>query len=554
MGMRGPKAETGRCPGARGGRMRARALRLNRRPDRGSVRAWTIPRLPLVAKASMAGRLEVRPIQSGTGPTGHSAGEVSVRGMSTSTPRTASAILATGSAAARPSRRGASLPSRRRAPLLLAAAALLSGCSTVNSLFGGSSAPAAPIGTPGYVRGFLGGAVADEPRAALVAREILSSGGTAVDAAVAGAFAMSVTLPSRAGIGGGGACLAYNRGLREVIAVSFPAGARSALPSGTDRPAAVPMLPRGLFLLHTRGGRLRFEQLVRPAEDLARFGTEVSAALAADLAVVAAPLLNDPQARRVFGARGGGPLRGGERLIQLDLGATLAQMRSGGVGELYQGTLSQRFEDASVVAGGGLTAPELRETLAEVQEAVRVPVGNDVAFFLPAAADGAAGTASAFQALQGGSAPFGGGGMSGASAGLVTMDPEGNAVACAFSMNNLFGTGRIAPGTGILLAAAPGMGSVPPAPLAVSLATNRELRAFRAAAAGTGQQAAGIAAATMMWTALRRQPFENGFASIPDPGRGLAVSCPAYVPGGNPSCVAAADPRGGGVATGSFAP
>ncbi len=461
--------------------------------------------------------------------------------MSTSTPTTAS----TGTIA--PRRR------RRAAPWLLAAAALLPGCSTVGSLFGGSSTPAAPIGTPGHVQGFLGGAAADEPRAALVAREILSAGGTAVDAAIAGAFTMGVTLPSRAGIGGGGACLVYNARLRQVITVSFPAGSRSALPPGTDRPAAVPMVPRGLFLLHTRGGRLRFEQLVRPAEDLARFGTEVSAVLADDLAVVAAPLLNDPQARRVFGAPGGGPLRGGERLIQLDLGATLAQLRSGGVGELYQGQLSQRFEDASVIAGGGLTAPELRETLAEVQEPVRIPVGSDVAFFLPASGDGAAGTAAAFQALQGGSAPLGGSGMSGASAGLVTMDPEGNAAACAFSMNNLFGTGRIAEGTGILLAAAPGVGNVPPAPLAVSLATNREIRAFRAATAGTGQQAAGIAAATMMVTALRRQPFESGFAAIPAPGRALVLSCPAYVPGGNASCVAAADPRGGGVATGSFA-
>ncbi len=58
----------------------------------------------------------------------------------------------------------------------------------------------------------------------------------------------------------------------------------------------------------------------------------------------------------------------------------------------------------------------------------------------------------------------------------------------------------------------------------------------------------------MLSTALRRQPFENGFAAIPEPGRGLALSCPTYVPGGNASCVAAADPRGGGVAAGSFAP
>lgn len=454
--------------------------------------------------------------------------------MSTSTPRTVSHSAA---------------PPRRRAAALLLGTALLSGCSW----FGGGT-PSAPLGTPGHVSGFLGGAVADEPRAALVAREILSAGGTAVDAAIAGAFAMGVTLPSRAGLGGGGACLAYNVRQRQVIAVSFPAGARATIPSGTDRPAAIPMMARGLFLLHTRGGQLRFEQLVRPAEDLARFGTEVSAALAEDLAVVAAPLLNDPQARRVFGAPGGGPLRGGERLTQLDLGATLAQLRSGGVGEMYQGPLSQRLEDASVAAGGGLTAPELREGRAEVTEAVRVPAGNDIAFFLPGGADGNAGTAAAFQAIQGGSAPVGGGGMTGASAGLVTMDQAGNAVACAFSMNNLFGTGRVAEGTGILLAAAPGLGHVSPAPLAAALATNRDLRAFRAVSAGSGQQAAGIAAATMLSTALRRQPFDNGFAAIPQPGRGMVLSCPAYMPGGSASCSAASDPRGGGVAAGSFAP
>lgn len=465
--------------------------------------------------------------------------------MSTTTPSNVQASHGTGI----PARR----PGHRRAPWLLAAAALLSGCSTVNSLFG-SGTPAAPLGTPGNVRGFLGGAVADEPRAALVAREILSAGGSAVDAAVAGAFAMTVTLPSRAGLGGGGACLVFNARLREVITVSFPAGARAALPPGTDRPAALPLMARGLFLMHTRGGKLPFERLVRPAEDLARFGTEVSAALSEDLAVVAAPLLNDPQARRIFGAPGGGPLRGGERLIQLDLGATLAQMRSGGVGELYQGQLSQRLEAASVTAGGGLTSAELRDALAQVQDAVRVPVGNDIAFFLPPVGDGAAGTVTAFQAIQSGSPPFAGGGMSGASAGLLTMDPEGNAVACAFSMNNLFGTGRVAEGTGVLLAAAPGMGTVPPAPLAASLATNNTLRGFRAATAGTGQQAAGIAAAATMAGALRGQPLPNVFAAIPDPGRGLAISCPGYVPRGNDSCVAAADPRGGGVAIGSFAP
>jgi gamma-glutamyltranspeptidase/glutathione hydrolase len=443
---------------------------------------------------------------------------------------------------------------RRRVLPALALAAALPACSTLNALTPSlSRGPAVPLGTPGHVTGFLGGAAAEEPRAAIVAREILSAGGSAVDAAVAGAFALAVTLPSRASLGGGGACLVYNQARREVQAVVFPAGQRSGVPQGVDRPAAVPMMGRGLFLLHTQGGRLRFEQLVRPAEDLARFGTEISRALADDIAAVAAPLLADPNARRVFGSPGGGPLRAGERMTQLDLGATLAQLRAAGVGDLYQGPLSGRLEDNSLIAGGGLTAAEMRAARGEVMAPVRVTAGTDEVHVLPASVDGGAGTAVALQAALSGQPPGAGGPPVGAQAGLVTLDPQGNAVSCAFSMNNLFGTGRVVPEIGILLAAAPGLGNVPPAPLAVALATRRDFRSFRAATAGSGQEAAGAAAAAGMAAALRRVAPADLFAAVPEPGRALVISCPGYVPGSTGSCIGAADPRGGGVAIGTFA-
>ena len=87
---------------------------------------------------------------------------------------------------------------------------------------------------------------------------------------------------------------------------------RSHLPcsANADRPAAVPMLPRGLYLLHARYGSLPFERLIVPAEQLARFGTPAPRALVRDIALVAGPLLADPNARAVF-SQDGTPLAEG---------------------------------------------------------------------------------------------------------------------------------------------------------------------------------------------------------------------------------------------------
>jgi gamma-glutamyltranspeptidase/glutathione hydrolase len=127
-----------------------------------------------------------------------------------------------------------------------------------------------------------------------------------------------------------------------------------------------------------------------------------------------------------------------------------------------------------------------------------------------------------------------------ASTSFVVLDGSGEAVACALTMNNLFGTGRVAPGTGIVLAASPA--SKPPPLLAAAIAFREG--AFRAAVGGTGQNSAGLAAASGMAQALAG----GEIAPVPEPGRSNVISCPSYVPGGPASCRFTTDPRGAGLA------
>lgn len=473
---------------------------------------------------------------------------------------------------------------RRRMSFRALAGALaftLGGCETVSDV-GKDFLGGTPEGAPGHITGFLGGVAADEPRAALVARQVLSAGGNAADAAVALGFALSVTLPSRAGLGGGGACVALspstssiNRGVPEAVLFTLQPPSRAA--GGGDRPAAVPFLARGLFALHARYGKRPFGTLIAPAEQMARFGVPASRALVRDLQVVAGPLFADPNARTVF-SHDGSPLAEGDQLQQPDLGGTLAQLRVSGVGDFYQGALARRVADAAPSVGAGLTVEDLRDAVPRLAPPVTVQSGRDRVSFVPPPADGGVAAAAALRVLDANPGNVaeagqraaavaarvrmaGGGGedlltaalppaslpLLPASTTFATLDREGNAVACAVTLDNLFGTGRIVPGLGFLLAASPA--TTPPPLLAAGIAWNDNLHAFRAAVGGSGQEGAALAAAVAMSNALRsNQPMPQ---PVPEPGRANVIACSRYLPGSESACEWATDPRGAGLAIGS---
>ena len=477
-------------------------------------------------------------------------------------------------------RTSVSLPARA----FLAMLAVLPGCSTVSSVSNvvlGPSGP--PLGQPGHVRGFLGGVVADEPRAALAGRDVLSAGGSAADAAVTVALSLAVTYPSRAGLGGGGACLAFvpdTDGLAKGVpqAVIFNPLAPATAAVNADRPAAIPMLARGLFLLHAQYGVLPFEALVGPAERMAASGVPASRALVKDLALVAGPLLADPGARSVF-SRNGVPLTEGQTLRQPDLAGTLGQIRGAGVGDLYQGAMAHRIAQESPQTGGPLTFEDLRGALPKLAVPLIQAYHNNKIAFLPPPADGGLAAQAAFDTLSNSpgavaaanaralavAARYRAGGVTPdqvlaatnltaappvlfpASTSFVTLDRDGNAVACVLTLDNLFGTGRMLPGLGFLAAASPA--AVPPPLLAAGLVWNDRKHAFLAAAAGSGQSAAPLAVAVTLIDTLQTGRSASG--RIPDPGRANTIACAKYLPGDNASCDWTNDPRESGLAVGS---
>jgi len=322
------------------------------------------------------------------------------------------------------------------------------------------------LGQPTPTITLPGAVVADEPQAAIIARNILNQGGNAADAAAAAGIAMAVTLPSRAGLGGGGACLVQMPNAsgtpQPAVMFTFPPGI--PLSPGGARPAAVPELPRGLLAIQARYGVLPAANVIIPAERLAATGT-VSPALEADLQVVGTALLADPATATIFGPHGI-PLPAGAPIQQPDLAATLEILRVNGVNGFYAGAFPHQVSIAAIQAGAAILPADFSATTPGVEHPVILQTTDGQTAALPA--------------------PNPISPTPPATAGFAAIDKNGGAVTCATSMDNLFGTGRIAAGTGILLAVSPRNAPVPV--LAATITTNAAGRVTRITT-GTGNAA-----------------------------------------------------------------
>src|SRR3990167_2001013 len=274
------------------------------------------------------------------------------------------------------------MPFRKKSALL---AALLALC-----LAGTAPAPAqAPqpdaAGTPDVARGTKGMVVAAEPFAAEAGIEILRQGGTAVDAAVAVAFALAVTHPSAGNLGGGGFMLIRKANGRATFVdyrETAPAAARpdmylddkgELIPGRSTegwQAAGVPGTVAGLELALRVHGTMSLHQVLEPAIRLADKGFPVSERLARSLERNADRLGRDPESRKIF-LRHARPYQPGEVLKQKDLARTLKRIAALGARDFYEGWLARRFVKESKKGGGLFTRDDLKDYRAVLRQPVR---------------------------------------------------------------------------------------------------------------------------------------------------------------------------------------
>jgi gamma-glutamyltranspeptidase/glutathione hydrolase len=203
-----------------------------------------------------------------------------------------------------------------------------------------------------------------------VASGVLEAGGNAVDAAVAAAFILAVTLPEAGNLGGGGFMLTWMDGeagfldyrevapgaasrgmyLREDGEVVEGASLTGALAVG------VPGTVAGLWEAHRRYGRRPWTELLQPAIELAERGFVVPEPLER-LARDERPRFED---RTNFGRYFDG-LRAGETFRQPVLAATLRRLQAEGERDFYEGETGRRLVAQMRRDGGLITAADLAE-------------------------------------------------------------------------------------------------------------------------------------------------------------------------------------------------
>jgi gamma-glutamyltranspeptidase / glutathione hydrolase len=203
---------------------------------------------------------------------------------------------------------------------------------------------------------------ADHPLATMAGQAALAEGGTAIDAAVAMAAVMTVVQPQYSHVGGDLFAVVYGGDTGNVTALNSSGPApmsadpsdyrEDGIPLRGARAVTVPGCVDGWWQLHQRFGRLDWGRVIRPATDVARDGFRASHGLGRSVPAGVVKCTPADYFEATFGHVGN---EGGERVVQPELGETLATIANEGRDGFYRGWVAERCLEALNDGGAGFT-------------------------------------------------------------------------------------------------------------------------------------------------------------------------------------------------------
>jgi gamma-glutamyltranspeptidase / glutathione hydrolase len=209
--------------------------------------------------------------------------------------------------------------------------------------------------------------------ASRIGADAIRDGGTAVDAAIATAFALAVVHPTAGNIGGGG-FMVYRPAKGDAVAYDFrevaPAGSAPTMFLKDGKYSAevhhnshlsvgVPGTVAGLHLAWKEQGKLPWKRLIDPAVGLARDGFTVTDGLSRSLKNVLRQMQKYPASIAQF-SKNGAPYEPGDILKQPDLARTLDRIASQGPAGFYEGETALALEKEMLAHGGLITRQDLK--------------------------------------------------------------------------------------------------------------------------------------------------------------------------------------------------
>ncbi len=238
-----------------------------------------------------------------------------------------------------------------------------------------------------------------------IGARVLADGGTAVDAAVAVGFALSVVLPRAGNIGGGGFMLIYSNADDATEAIDY----RETAPLAATRDmfldsdgnidvqrarfshlsVGVPGTIAGLHLAHKKYGQLPWKRLLEPAIHMAKQGIKVSYSMSRALERARKRFSQDSSSLKYFFKENGEAYLPGEQFEQTDLAWSLEQIAEHGPDTFYRGEIAEKII-AEMEKNGGLIDAK---SLAAYKPIVRKPVrgtyrGYDIILMPPSSSGG----------------------------------------------------------------------------------------------------------------------------------------------------------------------